>query len=267
MGGGVLAQILDPAAQTDRRQHIRHPPPRRAMHHRQGRGDRQQAQPLGQPHQRGNARRIVAIVMRRDQQMGGRQAGQKPLDLRAPLGGALGGQIMAPGRARRMQQQLHPLGPLDQIVSGQLARALGRASAPQRQQPAQPPPGRPVPRQGGEHQPFLQHDPRGGQQPPPRLARLQMRPHHPRDRVHIRHRHGTQAQLGGARHQLLGVGGPGEEGEVGGGGKLGKSHQNLGTKMEHNRAAPQIRPVAFASPRPFWHRDAEPRRPQCWTKT
>ncbi len=126
------------------------------------------------------------------------------------------GQAMAGGQ----DQKLHPLAPIQKVGQMQRAVALGGAQLACAEHSAEPPPPRPVARQAGDLEPVLQHDPRRRDQPDARpavarqLSRPGMRPHDPGNGIHIGHRQRGHPQFGGAGHHLLGVGGPGEEGEV-----------------------------------------------------
>ena len=227
IGQRAATQRIDPAAQADGRQHISQPPPRAVMHHRQRRGDGGNAQPVCQPRQPVKPRPVLPVIARGHQQrdLAGK-ALRQPQRQGCPVVRTLWRYVPGGG----MQQHLLPLAPVKKVFGEQLAIALARPPAPVGQQPAEPPPGRTVARQQRDGQPVARHDPRCGDQArgrpvaPGNLARLDMGAHDARHTVFIGNRQRGQAQIRRTPHHLLGVRGPGEEGEVGGDGKLGKRH-------------------------------------------
>ena len=164
-------------------------------------------------------------------------------------------------RIRWQGDQHHALPPIQKIGTGQVTFALGRTAFAQGQKPRQPGIGgnvggqrQPVHGTIGQHQPRADdeagqglhygHRGFGGMSLPTggigarlradgcaMLGRLlgqaaqflerRMGPHHPGQRIAVGDGDGGKAQFGGAGDQFLGVGGPGEEGEIGGHAELG----------------------------------------------
>jgi len=249
IGQGIGADLVDGAAQTQTSQHIGQLPPRRAMHqhvaHRH-QGRRAAQRQLGAGHEPSLIRTVVA----------GRHP-QKDLPRKAaPQGLHLGRRrLQIPGQ--RNQDQ--PLAPGQQIGTVEVALPLRRPPLAQRQQPRQPLIGGQIGRQGdpfdravAQHQPGADDQSgqmrslgagdvlrvadllsRAGIHPvlradlhilgglfPEDLQRA-VSPHYPRQRIAVGDGDGLEPQFCSARHQLLGMRGPGEEGEI-------RSHAQFG---------------------------------------
>ena len=240
----LTAQLVDPHAQADCGQHIGQTTTATVMQERQRRRDRRHPKPARQMRQVPESLGVLAVIARgkRQADLAGKAADQAfgiglpAADIAHRLGRGMGkGQALV----RRQDQHLQPLPPVQEVGKLQPAIALFRPQAAKAEQPAQPPPGRPVTRQAGHLKAVLQDDAGGGDQPdarpaiPRQFPRFRVRPHDPRDRVHIGHGQGLHPHLGSTGDHLLGMRGPDKEGEIRKGGKLDKGH--AGDSWEWNK--------------------------------
>jgi hypothetical protein len=154
IGLGGAAERVDGGPGADAGQDIDQPAAPCAMHDRCGRSDGGQAQAAGKIGQPGKAGRVAAIMARRHRQG---HVVAKPRD--QPAGA---GQPAGRGAGGRMQKQHLARAECQQIRRVQVAIALLRPAAAQRQQTAQPAPCSAVLRQGGHRQAVAQHQFRTG---------------------------------------------------------------------------------------------------------
>ena len=238
------AQHIDPRLQPDRRHHIGQPPPTPPMHQRHARGDGFQPQLFRQPFKPHEPRLVLPVIT-------GLQHQVHPLAVSPHQPYRLSAPALAPVG---MQQKFQPRVMLGQITQMQDAGPLLGPQPPLGQKPAEARPALPVARQRRHPDPFGKFQPRRRDQPRqhrhlrPRTAlrrrrpdqtvlrldlrplrhlgrhrpRRRMRPHDPRDRVHIRNRQRLQPQPGRLVHVFLRVRRPGQEGKVRYGAKLGE---------------------------------------------
>ena len=143
---GVAAKIINPCAQPDRAEHIRHPSPVPAMHERHPRGERGQVEILREPGQPVKAGRVLPVIKRGEDKVHiPAKAARQPFRLWPPVIRAARRLV----RLWRVQQKVKSRGPRQQIVKAQLALALFGAQPPEAEQAAQAGPARTIIGQGG----------------------------------------------------------------------------------------------------------------------
>ena len=217
--------LVDGRPLADACHHIGQRAPLRAVHHHVIGGEQGQAQLSRQSH----ARRQIAAHMHAIEH-GGRQPHAPARRLRQRQN-ARGGLRLVDQFRRLMAGGGHhgetqALAEVEHIFKAQQARALLRAQIAAREQPRQPPPGRAI--LGiGEHvgRAVAEHQPRAAEiaEIPGLfavLAQIDMGAHHARHRIAVGEADPVQPQRDGLRHQLLGMGGAAQEGEIAGDAEL-----------------------------------------------
>ncbi len=201
--GQGRAELGQRTAEADRGERVLEGSPATAMHQHPAAGESRYPGGRGQPGAD-------------TQPFGVRAVAQGPHAEPAPAGEASG----KPRRRLLRQRRGHPQdGEAVRQRPGQLRapQAVGplRGQAPrQADERAQLAVGTAV---GGEHHQrgaVLEHELAADDQRQPRLPGGHVRPHHAGDGALVGHRQGRVPQLGGARHQLAGMGGPAAEAEV-----------------------------------------------------
>ena len=217
--------LVDGRPFADACHHICQRAPLRAVHHHIIGGEQGQAQLARQ----GHAGRQIAAHMHAIEH-GGRQPHAPARRLRQRQN-ARGGLRLVDHLRRLMAGGGHDgeaqaLAEVEHIFKAQQARALLRAQIAAREQPRQPPPGRAILRIG-EHvgRAVAEHQPRAAEiaEIPGLfavLAQIDMGAHHARHRVAVGEADAVQPQRDGLRHQLLGMGGAAQEGEIAGDAEL-----------------------------------------------
>ena len=113
------------------------------------------------------------------------------------------------------------LGLCDAFRLGIGARLRHNLALAQRQQPAQPAIGRPVAREDDQLRPVGEAQPRPDDEGEVDVLRPHQRPHHPRQRIAVRHADGGQTQRLRLHHQLARMRRPLQKAEIGHGPELG----------------------------------------------
>ena len=204
----------------------------RAVHHHVIGGEQGQAQLSRQSH----ARRQIAAHMHAIEH-GGRQPHAPARRLRqrqnAPRSFGLVDHLRRLVAGGGHDGEAQALAEVEHIFEAQQARALLRAQIAAREQPRQPPPGRAILRIG-EHvgRAVAKHQPRAAEiaEAPGLfavLAQIDMGAHHARHRIAVGEADTIQPQRDGLRHQLLGMGGAAQEGEIAGDAELDEARHAL----------------------------------------
>ena len=213
--------LVDGRPFADACHHICQRAPLRAVHHHIIGGEQGQAQFFRQSHARGK----IAAHMHAIKHGGGQP---HALWRRARQRQNAGGGLLRVDDLRRLEAGLRhdgetqALAEVEHIFEAQQAGALLRAQIAAREQPRQPPPGRAILRIG-EHvgRAVAEHQPRAAEEAEAFglfavLAQIDMGAHHARHRIAVGEADPVQPQRDGLRHQLLGMGGAAQEGEIAG---------------------------------------------------
>ena len=246
VGERVAAQRLHPAAGADGGEHVGEAAAAGVVHHWRGRGDGGQAEAAGELGEGVEAGPVLPVVAGGHEEV---HVGAVTADEAAGASGPVA-LVLAPGR---VEEEGHVAAVFQQVGDGQAAGALLGAQAAGADQPTEPGPAGAVARQGGELDPLGQAEAGGGDEarrvgPFGRLRIGGGRA----DGAVLRFEcaafgdlagdlagfgvgaddagHGIgvgdgergQAEKGRPAYVFLGVGGAGQEGEVGGGGELGE---------------------------------------------